>query len=59
MLYYNPDAIDAYTIEDCFQNRFGRYCGICGAEMEVVRPGKVQCTNAHCGDLYESIIPSD
>ena len=31
-------------IEDGHGNAWGRWCPDCGAEMEVVRPGKVQCS---------------
>lgn len=31
------------TIADDFGNIFPRWCSECGREMQVVRPGKVQC----------------
>lgn len=40
------DEQDETSIADGFGNTFPRWCPDCGAEMEIVRPGKVQCSNA-------------
>jgi len=37
---------DSDTITDCFGQKYGRWCPHCHAEMEVVRPGKVQCSQS-------------
>ena len=41
---------DPSILDDGFGNWFDRYCPDCGAEVEVVRPGKVQCT-AGCENM--------
>jgi hypothetical protein len=35
---------DPDTIDDGHGNAWDRWCPDCGAEMEIVRPGKVQCS---------------
>ncbi len=42
----DPEIVDKDTITDCMGNYFGRWCPRCGAEMEIVRPGKVQCSES-------------
>ena len=42
----DPEIVDKDTITDCMGNYFGRWCPNCGSEMEVVRPGKVQCSQS-------------
>lgn len=39
-------APSAETIEDGFGSSWDKRCPSCGADMEVVRPGKVQCSAA-------------
>lgn len=50
-----PDAVERIVgtirtrekdkyIDDGFGNRWNRLCPNCGAELEIVRPGKVQCS---------------
>lgn len=36
-------------LEDGFGNHWSKDCPNCGSEMEVVRPGKVQCSKDCCG----------
>jgi hypothetical protein len=39
---------DSNIIEDGFGSAWSAYCAMCGKKtMEIVRPGKVQCSN--CG----------
>ena len=38
---------DKKTIDDGFGNSWSAKCSECGGKMEVVRPGKVQCSK--CG----------
>lgn len=33
-------------IDDGFGNYYPKYCLNCGAELEIVRPGKVQCSES-------------
>ena len=43
MDYVSAEPAQDYFIDDGFGNRWWRWCMDCGGEMQVVRPGKVQC----------------
>lgn len=43
---WRPKDYDGDPIEDGFGNAWSAVCPDCGGDLEVVRPGKVQCSRA-------------
>mgnify|MGYP001586672952 CR=1 FL=1 len=42
---HNQMELEKFTIKDDFGNYWFKWCIDCGAEMQVARPGKIQCPN--------------